>query len=55
MKTDTINRTLSPIFNQTLVFDSLLIYEDFKESHFNSSKITVEVFDCDNYVNQINL
>ena len=50
LKTETIQNTITPIWDQTLVFDTVLIHGDPSETVENPPKINIEIFDQDNYV-----
>jgi hypothetical protein len=50
MKTEVIKRTLSPTWDQTLIFDSIEIYGNPNELIQNPPNIMIEVFDHDDLV-----
>jgi hypothetical protein len=54
MKTEVIKRTLSPTWDQTLIFDSIEIYGNPIELLENPPKIMIEVFDHDDLVFYLN-
>ena len=50
MKTEIIKKSLSPTWDQTLIFDAVEIYGDPDEIARNPPQIMIEVFDHDYYV-----
>ena len=50
MKTEVIFKTLSPTWDQTLIFETVEIYGNINEIERNPPKITIEIFDKDLYV-----
>ena len=50
MKTEVIKKTLSPTWDQTLIFDSIEIYGNQTELIQNPPNIMIEVFDHDDLV-----
>ena len=47
MKTEIVNKTLSPTWDQTLIFESVEIHGNPKEIEKNPPNITIEIFDKD--------
>lgn len=50
LKTEIINRTLSPTWDQTLIFESVEIHGSPTETTINPPNVLIEVFDHDPYV-----
>lgn len=50
MKTEIIAKTLSPTWDQTLIFESVEIHGHPNELFYNPPQVTIEVFDYDSYV-----
>ena len=50
MKTEIVKKSLSPTWDQTLIFDSIEIYGNTNDIAKNPPQIVIEVFDHDYYV-----
>jgi hypothetical protein len=50
MKTEIISKSLSPTWDQALIFDCIEIHGDPNEISMNPPNVMIEIFDHDNYV-----
>ena len=50
MKTEVINKTLSPTWDETLIFEFVEVYGNVLEIEKSPPNITVEIFDKDTFV-----
>ena len=55
MKTEVVKKSLSPTWDQTLIFESIEIHGDPAEIIANPPNVMVEIFDHDTYVSHIGL
>lgn len=55
MKTEIISKTLSPTWDQTLIFESVEIHGNHEELATNPPQVTIEIFDYDSFVSLIKL
>jgi hypothetical protein len=53
MKTEIVNKTLSPTWDQTLIFETVEVYGNIFEIEKNPPNITIEIFDKDTFVSLI--
>ena len=53
MKTEVISKTLCPIWDQTLIFNSVEIHQSLTDILTNPPYITIELLDKDDYVENI--
>ncbi len=51
-KTEIVKRTLSPTWDQTLIFECVNIFSDLEEILNDPPKVFIEVFDHDPYVSR---